>query len=170
MNLEKYIEKAMTHDEYIKLIDSLLAEGKTTGEDQSDAMLNYGKLNRQRMKRLEKTVKLSEPIVTKAREFDRNMIWLIITEGWCGDAAQNLPVVEKIAALTPNIQTRYVLRDENPALMDEYLTNGARSIPVLIAIDANSFGEIGKWGPRPAVAMKYSCGIGAKRARQNRNL
>ena len=64
------------------------------------------------------------------------MIWLIITEGWCGDAAQCIPTIEKIAAESKNIETHYVLRDENLDLIDEYLTNNARSIPKLIACAA----------------------------------
>ncbi|MEP7036915.1 MAG: thioredoxin family protein, partial [Acidobacteriota bacterium] len=89
--MKNYIEKSMTYAEYIKLIDDLLLEGKTTGSNQSEAMFNYGKLNRQRMHRLEKTVKLDESVIEEARENTRKMTWLIITEGWCGDAAQNIP-------------------------------------------------------------------------------
>ncbi|MET0751732.1 MAG: thioredoxin family protein, partial [Pyrinomonadaceae bacterium] len=152
---KSYVEKSMTYAEYIKLIDDLLLEGKTTGENQSEAMFNYGKLNRQRMHRLEKTVVLSDSIKEKARDTERKMIWLIITEGWCGDAAQNIPTIEKIAAESANIETRYVLRDENLELMDEYLTFEARSIPKLIALDAETFEELGTWGPRPQVAMNY---------------
>jgi hypothetical protein len=154
-NLKSYVEKSMTYAEYIKLIDDLLLEGKTTGENQSEAMFNYGKLNRQRMHRLEKTVVLSNSVKEKARAFGRKMIWLVITEGWCGDAAQNIPTIEKIAAENASIETRYVLRDENLELMDEYLTFDARSIPKLIALDAETFEELGIWGPRPQIAMNY---------------
>ena len=157
--MRKYVEQGMKIDEYIDLIDRLLEAGKTTGEDQSEKMLNYGKLNRQRMKRLDKTVKIKDSLAEKARDFNREMIWLIITEGWCGDAAQNLPVVEKIAAESENIETRYVLRDENLELMDQYLTNSARSIPVLIALDADTLEEVGTWGPRPKEAMEYRAGL-----------
>lgn len=154
--MKEYIEKSMTYAEYIKLIDDLLLDGKTTGENQSEAMFNYGKLNRQRMHRLEKTVKLNDSIREKTRNVSRKMIWLIITEGWCGDAAQNIPSIEKIAAENPEkIQTRYVLRDENLELMDKYLTFNARSIPKLVALDAETLEEIGTWGPRPSVAMNY---------------
>jgi hypothetical protein len=153
--MKSYIEKSMTFADYLKLIDTLLAEGKTTGVNQSEAMFNYGKLNRQRMKRLEKTVELNESLKEKARSVSRKMIWLIITEGWCGDAALNIPVVEKIAAENSNIETRYVLRDENLELMDKYLTHNARSIPKLIALDAETLKEIGVWGPRPQAAMDY---------------
>ncbi len=130
--MKNYIEKSMAYAEYIVLIDELLAEGKTTGPNQSEAMFNYGKLNRQRMKRLGNTVELNESLTEKARQVERKMIWLILTEGWCGDAAQNIPIIEKIAHENSNIETRYVLRDENLELMDKYLTNNARSIPKLI--------------------------------------
>lgn len=151
--MKEYLEKSMTYAEYIKLIDDLLLDGKTTGTNQSDAMFNYGKLNRQRMHRLEKTVLLKESLAEKARKINRKQIWLIITEGWCGDAAQNIPVIEKIAAASDNIETRYVLRDENLELIDAYLTNNARSIPKLIALDALNLEEIGTWGPRPQPSM-----------------
>ncbi|HEX8289280.1 MAG TPA: thioredoxin family protein [Pyrinomonadaceae bacterium] len=153
--MKNYIEKSMTYAEYIKLIDDLLLDGKTTGENQSEAMFNYGKLNRQRMHRLEKTVKLSDSVKEKAQSVERKMIWLVITEGWCGDAAQNIPIIEKIAAENSNIETRYVLRDENLELMDKYLTYNARSIPKLIALDEETLEEIGTWGPRPKAAMDY---------------
>jgi hypothetical protein len=153
--MKEYVEKSMTYAEYIKLIDDLLLDGKTTGENQSETMFNYGKLNRQRMHRLEKTIRLSDSLKEKLRGVELKMIWLVITEGWCGDAAQNIPVIEKIAAENPNIETRYVLRDENLELMDKYLTNNARSIPKLIALDAESLGVLGTWGPRAQAAMDY---------------
>ncbi len=155
MFMKRYIEKSMTFAEYLKLIDDLLSEGKTTGEVQSEALFGFGKLNRQRMKRLEKTVEISDSLKEKARNVKGKRIWLIITEGWCGDAAQNIPVIEKIAAESANIETRYLLRDENLELMDEYLTNGGRAIPKLICLDAETFEEIGVWGSRPQAADDY---------------
>ncbi len=145
----------MSFGEYVGLIDKLLEEGKTTGENQSETMFNYGRLNRQRMRRLEKTVEITDSLTQKARNNSRKQIWLTITEGWCGDAAQNIPIIEKIAAESPNIETRYILRDENLELMDAYLTNNARSIPKLIALDAKTLEELGTWGPRPQQAMDY---------------
>src|SRR5215213_5856079 len=154
--MKEYIEKAMSFAEYIKLIDDLLLDGKTTGPNQSDALFNYGKLNRQRMHRLEKTVALNESLREKVQNNKRKMIWLVITEGWCGDAAQNIPVIEKIAGASGgSIETRYILRDENLLLMDAYLTNNARSIPKLIALDGETLEELGTWGPRPQAAMDY---------------
>ncbi|MCA1638868.1 MAG: thioredoxin family protein [Acidobacteria bacterium] len=153
--MKSYLEKSITFAEYLNLIDNLLLEGKTTGENQSEQMFHYGKLNRQRMKRLEKTVKLNDSLKEKLQGVKRKMIWLVITEGWCGDAAQNIPIIEKIAAESLNIETRYLLRDENLELMDKYLTFNARSIPKLICLDAETFEEIGTWGPRPKAAMDY---------------
>lgn len=153
--MKNYLEKSMTYAEYVKLIDDLLRDCKTTGQTQSAAMFNYGRLNRQRMHRLEKNARLNDSVKEKAQNISRKMIWLIITEGWCGDAAQNVPVIEKIAAESENIETRYLLRDENLELTDKYLTNNARSIPKLIALDAETLEELGTWGPRPAAAMNY---------------
>ena len=151
-----YVERAMPFAKYIEMIDGLLAKGKTTGPKQSDAMFNYGKLNRQRMSRLEKTVELEPAVRDAIAELNVNWVWLVITEGWCGDAAQNIPVIEKLAAANPGIETRYILRDENPELMDRFLSkNGARSIPKLIVIDADNFEVLGSWGSRPAVAQEY---------------
>lgn len=152
--MKEYIEKAMTFDGYIDLIDTLLVDGKTTGPNQSDVMFGYAKLNRQRMQRLEKTIELDEGVITAAKSLDRKLVWLILTEGWCGDAAQNIPVIEKVAAESVNIETRYLLRDENPELMDRFLTGGARSIPKLIAIDAATLEMLGSWGARPNAAQE----------------
>lgn len=157
--MKEYVEKSITYEEYVELIDRLLAEGKTTGPNQSESMFEYARLNRQRIRRLEKTVEIDESLAARLRDNDRKMIWLIITEGWCGDAAQNIPAIEKIAAVSPLIETRYVLRDENLDLMDAFLTNNARSIPKLIALDAGSFAVLGTWGPRPLAAMEYFAGL-----------
>lgn len=151
--MKKYVDESLSYKEYIALIDKLLAKGETTGPNQSDALLHYGKLNRRRMRRLGKTVELTAGVKTAAREVKRKMIWLIITEGWCGDAAQNIPVIEKIASESVNIETRYVLRDENPELIDQFLSEGARSIPKLVSLDADTLEVIGSWGARPAAAQ-----------------
>ncbi len=151
--MEKYIEKAMTFADYEKLIDDLLEENKTTGLNQSEAMVGYARLNRQRMVRLKKTIDLDETVRAYIQANPRRMIWLIITEGWCGDAAQTIPVIEKIAAESDKIKTRYILRDGNPELIDLFLTRGARSTPKLIALDAETLEVLGSWGSRPQAAQ-----------------
>lgn len=151
--MKKYIDRSLRIDQYTGLLDSLSAEGKTTGTDQSESRINYGRLNIARMRRLDKTVELESSVRSEIGSVNVDWVWLIITEGWCGDAAQNIPVIEKIAAANPGIETRYVLRDENPELMDQFLTNGTRSIPKLIAIERSSELILGTWGPRPKVAQ-----------------
>ena len=151
--MREYLERSMTFADYISLVDRLLAEGKTTGPIQNEAKVDFTKLNRYRIDRLEKTIVLGDAIKAAAQGLTRKMTWLIITEGWCGDAAQNVPAIEKIAAASDNITTRYILRDENLELMDRYLTDGARSIPKLIAIDDESGDVLGTWGSRPLAAQ-----------------
>jgi len=73
---------------------------------------------------------------------------LVIAEDWCGDASSTVPVVAKLAATVPGLELRVILRDQHPELMDQYLTNGSRSIPIVIALD-ESYHELGHWGPRP---------------------
>jgi hypothetical protein len=105
------------------------------------------------MKRLDKTIKISEETRQKVQALKETQTWLVLTEGWCGDAAQNLPVLNKIAELNENIDMKFVLRDENLELMDLFLTNGGRSIPKLIALDKNN-NVLKTWGPRPSFANK----------------
>jgi hypothetical protein len=73
---------------------------------------------------------------------------LVIAEDWCGDASNTVPIVAKFVDAVPGFELRVILRDANPDVMDQYLTNGSRSIPIVIALDQN-FQEIGHWGPRP---------------------
>lgn len=154
-----------TYPAYRQHIDELQAEGKTTGPDQSPAMQNYTQLNVARMRRLDKTTasKLKTEALAQVASIDRPMIWLSITEAWCGDAAQILPVIQQLADQNDLITHYLVLRDEHPELMDAFLTNGtARSIPITIAIDAASQEVLGHWGPRPAELQSYLMDIKAK--------
>ncbi|WGH74342.1 thioredoxin family protein [Tenacibaculum tangerinum] len=151
--IQNSLEKALSYNEYKNLVSSLLAEGKSTGPNQSDDLLHYSKLNDKRMKRLDKTLQLTEETLAKIKEVKEPQTWLVITEGWCGDAAQNLPVLNKIAAENPNIHLKLVLRDENLALMDEFLTNGSRSIPKLITLNKENE-VLNTWGPRPTTATQ----------------
>jgi len=108
--MKKYIETSLSYDDYVALIDGLLAEGKTTGPNQSAAYVDFTRLNRQRMSRIAKTNVLQREVVDKISGVDRRMTWLVITEAWCGDAAQNIPVIETVARAGESINTRYILR------------------------------------------------------------
>lgn len=151
--ITKSLENSYTYSEYRTLVETLLKEGKSTSKDDSQMMVDYSKLNHSRMKRLDKTTKLPQEIIEKVEAIKTPINWVVLSEGWCGDAAQNLPIINKIADLNDNINLRIVLRDEHPELMDKFLTNGGRAIPKLIHIE-DDFSKIESWGPRPNVATK----------------
>ncbi len=113
----------------------------------------YTKLNMHRSSRIEKNYKVSEKLKTEVEKIKEPLLWMVITENWCGDSAQNLPYIANIAALNSNIDLRIVLRDSHPEIMDLYLTDGTRSIPVFVAFDMQG-NEKFKWGPRPEEAQQ----------------
>ncbi|AFD05562.1 thioredoxin family protein [Solitalea canadensis] len=164
--LKSELAQSITYISYRKLIEDLLKQNLTTGEDNSPDLLEYARMNVQRMNRWDKTYTPSSRLTETVKSYQRKEYWLILTEGWCGDAAQNIPVISKIAELNPAIQLRVILRDQHLDLMDQYLTNGGRSIPKLIRIDAETFEVVGTWGPRPAILqervlqMKNELGLG----------
>jgi len=146
------INKAISYSEYRKMAEQLHALDKTTGPDQSETMVNYSKMNEHRMKRLDKTIVLSAEIMEVVQAIKSLQKWLVITELWCGDAAQNVPLMNKIAELNPLIELKLVLRDENLELMNLFLTNGGKSIPILIALNERQE-VLWNWGPRPVNAQ-----------------
>jgi hypothetical protein len=148
------IETAMTYEIYRELIDKLLEESKVTGHVQSESLIEYTKLNVHRMNRLDKHTIVPESVQEALSNLDREMIWLVITEGWCGDAAQTIPVISKIASLSEKVTLKIILRDDNSEIMDQYLTNGTRSIPIVLGLDSITLEELFVWGPKPAPAMK----------------
>lgn len=138
---------------YLKLIEDLLAQNKTTGTNHSEAMLNFTRLNVQRMQRWMKTLDLQEETKSTLSNINEKQKWTVLTEAWCGDAAHSMPILYKMAASNPLIEFEWKLRDENLELMDQYLTNGGRSIPKLIV--TNRAGkELFHWGPRPEFIQK----------------
>ncbi|HMR42435.1 MAG TPA: thioredoxin family protein [Saprospiraceae bacterium] len=149
---KKILDEAMTYTQYRRLISELLTENKTTGTDHSEKMLRYTTLNVNRMDRLDKTIRLTEAAQTLLNKLQKPATWLVITEGWCGDAAQIIPVLAKFSEINQNITLRLLLRDENPEIMDAFLTNGTRSIPKIIFLENDAVR--GSWGPRPAAAQQ----------------
>lgn len=143
------LEKRTTYSykEYRKMLDDLMADGETTGKDQSDEMIDFTKTNIVRMNRLDKTVKLNDRIKSAILKSAAQK-WVVLVEGWSADASQNLPIISKMADFAFNTELYIMLRDENKDITDAFMTKKSRSIPKLIAV-----GETGKvlftWGPRP---------------------
>lgn len=74
---------------------------------------------------------------------------IMLAEDWCMDTNNTAPFLARFAEAVPGVSLRFLLRDENPEVMDRYLYNGSRSIPVVIILDEGCR-ELGHWGPRPA--------------------
>ena len=146
----KALFKSHSYPEYRKIVSDLLREEKSTGNEQSSELTNYSLLNETRMNRLEKTMKVSDENSQKLKSLKNEYLWLVISEGWCGDAAQLVPVFEKMASVSDDrVELRIVLRDENEELMNLFLTNKAKAIPKLIVINRETGGALAHWGPRP---------------------
>ena len=160
--IENSLSQSHSYVDYRNYIKDLLKEGKSTGKEQSEALAHYSELNEARMNRLEKTVKISTEIIQKLNQLNGDYIWLVISEGWCGDAAQILPVIYKMAELSERIDLKIVFRDENEDLMNLFLTNGTKSIPKLIILDKNTLELLGDFGPRPIGAKQLILDYKAK--------
>jgi len=147
------INKALDYQSYKDLIERLLKEGKSTGPNQSQELLQYSELNVHRMNRVEKTTVLIEDLSATIDLIEQPQIWLILAEGWCGDAAQTIPIFHLIEKQFPKIKIKLLLRDENVEVMDHFLTDGSRSIPKVLMLDASSLNLLAQWGPRPSEAI-----------------
>ena len=152
--INEALENGFSYANYRKKVTSLIAEGKSTGHTQSPDLLHYSELNETRMNRLEKTVSISEEVKTKLQNLDKKYIWLVLAEGWCGDAAQIVPVIHKMAEATDKVELKIALRDDNDTLMQHFLTNGGKAIPKLIILDAATLEVVADWGPRPKGAKQ----------------
>ncbi|GAB4139565.1 MAG: thioredoxin family protein [Bacteroidia bacterium] len=151
---EKLFQHSYTWESYQDLLQQLMEENKTTGQDQSPSLVEYARINLQRNKRIEKTFQADQGSAEKILQIDRPLLLLMITEGWCGDAAQILAAVYHLSKLNAHLTTRVILRDEHPEVMDHFLTNGGRAIPVILAIEPEIYNVLGKWGPRPALLQE----------------
>lgn len=152
--LNNSIAKSKSYQEYRIFIAKLAQDGKTSGENPSTDYVNYTKLNESRMHRLDKTLQVVADVKLILENLSKESIWIVLAESWCGDAAQILPVINKMAEVSDKINLRIVLRDENEELMHLFLTDGTKSIPKLIIIDKVSGAVVGDFGPRPKPAKQ----------------
>lgn len=157
-----FIKKAISYPAYRTLIETFLQSEKSTAPKYSDILMEYTKLNVARMNRLDKATEIIPEFRDTIAQINEPQTWLVLTEGWCGDAAQIIPVLHKAASLNENIALGFLLRDENLGLMDMYLTNGkSRSLPKLIVLDENN-NELFNWGPRPVILQELFFQLKAK--------
>ncbi|MCG9879589.1 MAG: thioredoxin family protein [Bacteroidia bacterium] len=148
LDYKNYFENGVSFQTYLEKMNEE-AEQKAT-----EGLLAYVPMNLQRVNRILKTYTASEQLLKSLSEINHPIHWLVITENWCGDAAQIIPVIQKIAELSEGkIQLKLVYRDQNLPLMDAHLTGNSRSIPKLIQLDAH-FNLNAVWGPRPNEAQE----------------
>ncbi|CEN36779.1 thioredoxin family protein [Capnocytophaga cynodegmi] len=151
--IQKSLLNSISYTTYRNMIDKMVEEGKTSGPEQTQALIDYTALNEKRYKRLDKTIKISEEKAEFFKNYSKSVTFLIITETWCGDAAQIVPVINKIAELNPKITVKLVFRDENEELMNLFLTNGGKAIPIVVILDLED-NVLASWGSRPSIATK----------------
>jgi hypothetical protein len=143
------LEVTHSYEEYVQLIEALHEQGLTTGHVQNEKLVEYSKLNEHRMKRIYRKQQLDSQLSSKITSLTNQYTWLVITESWCVDGAQNIPILERLASFSNNVCTRYILRDENPTIMSLFLTNGGQSIPIIVCLN-NKSEVVFRWGPRPS--------------------
>jgi hypothetical protein len=143
------LDGGFSYSEFVEFTERLVQENRTTGANQSEEYLAYTRICLQRMIRWNKTSKVSEALEQLLLQVNQPQVWVVITEAWCGDGAQSIPHLAKLADLNPLITLKIIFRDEHPDLMDAYLTNGNRSIPKLVAMTADLQQELFTWGPKP---------------------
>ncbi|PKL87039.1 MAG: thioredoxin family protein [Ignavibacteriae bacterium HGW-Ignavibacteriae-2] len=148
-------ENTLTNSEFNSKTEKYLESTDINTLNDSDRnFYEFTKLNVHRVNRIIKTYKVSEELKEIIEAIDHRQTWLILTEAWCGDSAQNLPYIAKMAELNKNINLIIMERDKNLETMDLYLTNGkSRSIPKLIVFDEEG-NEKFQWGPRPKEAQE----------------
>ena len=146
------LKNSLSYPEYMELNEELVENKDSTGEITEDR-INFTALNFKRILRLNKTIRLKPEQEGHFKNIKNNQTWLVLLESWCADGAQTIPVLNKIAEVSENIHLRIVLRDENPKLMDQFLTNGTRSIPRLVILD-KEMEVMTTWGPRTVAATQ----------------
>jgi hypothetical protein len=104
-----------------------------------------------------RTARIPAWATQRARALGRRLRLVVLAEDWCGDASSTVPILARWAEEAGNVELRILRRDENPQVMDRYLTNGARSIPLAIVL-TEELEELGRWGPRPAELQAFVLG------------
>ncbi|WP_010135087.1 thioredoxin family protein [Ochrovirga pacifica] len=151
--ISKALKQSFDYENYLEQMRNFMKNKATSGVQQTEELISYTKLNQVRMKRLTKTTQLNDAIINTLGQLNDSYTWLILTESWCGDAAQSLPILNKIAEQSDLIDLKIAYRDENSELMQYFLTNGGEAIPKLIVINQEQK-VLADWGPRPSTVSK----------------
>lgn len=163
----------LSYNEYLKIFyNQISVENIESLNEHDRVQFENRKINFQRTSRLNKIFIPADETKDIFSQIEVRQRWFVITESWCGDSAQNLPILAKLASLSEKIDFKIVLRNSNLDLMDLYLTDGKRSIPKLIVFDGND-NELFRWGPRPVEAQNLFTKLkneGVEKSEINRQL
>lgn len=154
--IERALAASRSYAGYRAHLTDLLADGKTTGPNQTEAYLAAAAINQSRMDRLDRKARFLPELEAALAELPRPYTLLALTEGWCGDAAQILPLFNHLAEASDRLTLRLALRDEHPELIDRFLTDGGRGIPEILFLDPNTKAVVADYGPRPAPAQEMA--------------
>jgi Thioredoxin len=151
---ERINQVGIKYQEYLnKLIDDIIKIDPGSLDEKARNKFETKRLNLQRSARIMKTYKVSDNLKEEMKRINEPQTWMVITENWCGDSAQSLPYLALMAEENSNIDFKIILRDSNLDIMDLYLTNGTRSIPLLVVFD-NTGNELFRWGSRPKIVQE----------------
>ena len=152
--IKSLISSGLTYEAYRQQVLKDLQMVSNEELNTPGSLPHYAHLNHARMNRLDKTIVLDEPTKEKLNQIENKYKWILISEGWCGDAAQIVPIISKMSDFSDKIELNIILRDKHLDLIDAFLTNGARAIPKLIVLNEDFSEIIGVWGARPYEAQK----------------
>ncbi|QCX53458.1 thioredoxin family protein [Elizabethkingia sp. JS20170427COW] len=142
MEIKKFWDEGVSYEQYLINAQQSLDNPKNEEEKEK---AEYYQLGLQRMKRMTERYTPDAEQLEQLKQKNFKGKVLIIAEAWCGDASQAIPV---LAEFFKEQGVRITYRDQEPSLIDDFLTNGAKSIPVVILLDEN-FKVINTWGARP---------------------
>ena len=138
----------MKWNDYLAAFEAILDGTNRTAPYNDEAYLEYVKLNNSRQNRWIKKMELSEETMIALKNVKIQQKWTLITEPWCGDAAHISAFINAMAEASENIEIDIQLRDSEPYLIEDYLTNGGKAIPKLVVQDTHG-NDLFTWGPRP---------------------
>ncbi|MEN8008279.1 MAG: thioredoxin family protein [Candidatus Krumholzibacteriota bacterium] len=150
--VKQVMDSGLTPEAYGKVMEQRAAVDPATLVGIDAERAEFAKLNLHRVGRIQRTWRPSAELASLLARIDDPQVWMVLTEPWCGDSAQCVPCLEILADGNPEITIRFLPRDDNPEIMDRYLTDGKRSIPLLVAFGPRG-DELFRWGPRPAEAQ-----------------
>ena len=91
----------LSFEEYESKFQHWVQEQQTSSANPTSQLIEFTKLNWIRSQRIKKTVSLNPALLEEVAKLKYNYTWIVVTEAWCGDSAQNLPVIAAIANSNP---------------------------------------------------------------------